>query len=199
MPHYIIQNNNNEIIVQLINGKPSIYIFTDLLLALQFNSENTFIISSINIRELHSLLSFCNDKFIRYLNLDNQLLSIIDFKNKMQKQSSLLKQQLNNYLRSDKEFNPYILIEILKLMDVHVLLNKDNTIALLNNSAFAFTSFDFTQNIIDTNKFFIKNMSFFELIDFCQNNSEINNVIFNKDSKGYSFTLTSNFIKSNNN
>ncbi len=175
------------------------YIFTDLLLALQFNSENTFIISSINIRELHSLLSFCNDKFIRYVNLDNQLLSIIDFKNKMQKQSSLLKQQLNNYLRSDKEFNPYILIEILKLMDVHVLLNKDNTIALLNNSAFAFTSSDFTQNIVDTNKFLIKNMPFFELIDFCENNSEINNVIFNKDSKGYSFTLTSNFIKSNNN
>ncbi|WP_434292069.1 hypothetical protein [Clostridium botulinum] len=199
MPHYIIQNNNNEIIVQLINGKPCMYIFTDLLLALQFNSENTFIISSINIRELHSLLSFCNDKFIRYINLDNQLLSIIDFKNKMQKQSSLLKQQLNNYLRSDKEFNPYILIEILKLMDVHVLLNKDNTIALLNNSAFAFTSSDFTQNIVDTNKFLIKNMPFFELIDFCENNSEINNVIFNKDSKGYSFTLTSNFIKSNNN
>ncbi len=68
MPHYIIQNNNNEIIVQLINGKPCMYIFTDLLLALQFNSENTFIISSINIRELHSLLSFCNDKFIRYIN-----------------------------------------------------------------------------------------------------------------------------------
>ncbi|NFE18677.1 hypothetical protein [Clostridium botulinum] len=199
MPHYIIQNNNNEIIIQLINGKPCMYIFTDLLLALQFNSENTFIISSINIRELHSLLSFCNDKFIRYVNLDNQLLSIIDFKNKMQKQSSLLKQQLNNYLRSDKEFNPYILIEILKLMDVHVLLNKDNTIALLNNSAFAFTSSDFTQNIVDTNKFLIKNMPFFELIDFCENNSEINNVIFNKDSKGYSFTLTSNFIKSNNN
>ncbi|NCI20841.1 hypothetical protein EJM73_06195 [Clostridium botulinum] len=199
MPHYIIQNNNNEIIVQLINGKPCMYIFTDLLLALQFNSENTFIISSINIRELHSLLSFCNDKFIRYVNLDNQLLSIIDFKNKMQKQSSLLKQQLNNYLKSDKEFNPYILIEILKLMDVHVLLNKDNTIALLNNSAFAFTSFDFTQNIIDTNKFLIKNIPFFELINFCENNSEINNVIFNKDSKGYSFTLTSNFIKSNNN
>ncbi|ACA57380.1 hypothetical protein HYH96_17410 [Clostridium botulinum] len=199
MPHYIIQNNNNEIIVQLINGKPCIYIFTDLLLALQFNSENTFIISSINIRELHSLLSFCNDKFIRYVNLDSKLLSITDFKNKMQKQSSLLKQQLNNYLRSDKEFNPYILIEILKLMDVHVLLNKDNTIALLNNSAFAFTSSDFTQNIVDTNKFYIKNIPFFELIDFCENNSEINNVIFNKDSKGYSFTLTSNFIKSNNN
>ncbi|KEI94227.1 hypothetical protein N494_19155 (plasmid) [Clostridium botulinum A2B7 92] len=199
MPHYIIQNNNNEIIVQLINGKPCIYIFTDLLLALQFNSENTFIISSINIRELHSLLSFCNDKFIRYVNLDSKLLSITDFKNKMQKQSSLLKQQLNNYLRSDKEFNPYVLIEILKLMDVHVLLNKNNTIALLNNSAFAFTSLDFTQNIVDTNKFLIKNMPFFELIDFCKNNSEINNVIFNKDSKGYSFTLTSNFIKSNNN
>ncbi|NFM30458.1 hypothetical protein B2H86_14910 [Clostridium botulinum] len=199
MPHYIIQNNNNEIIVQLINGKPCIYIFTDLLLALQFNSENTFIISSINIRELHSLLSFCNDKFIRYVNLDSKLLSITDFKNKMQKQSSLLKQQLNNYLRSDKEFNPYVLIEILKLMDVHVLLNKNNTITLLNNSAFAFTSLDFTQNIVDTNKFYIKNIPFFELIDFCENNSEINNVIFNKDSKGYSFTLTSNFIKSNNN
>ncbi|BDB03571.1 hypothetical protein [Clostridium botulinum] len=199
MPHYIIQNNNNEIIVQLINGKPCIYIFTDLLLALQFNSENTFIISSINIRELHSLLSFCNDKFIRYVNLDSKLLSITDFKNKMQKQSSLLKQQLNNYLRSDKEFNPYGLIEILKLMDVHVLLNKNNTITLLNNSAFAFTSLDFTQNIVDTNKFLIKNMPFFELIDFCENNNEINNVIFNKDSKGYSFTLTSNFIKSNNN
>ncbi|MBO0525039.1 hypothetical protein EXQ31_13360 [Clostridium botulinum] len=199
MPHYIIQNNNNEIIVQLINGKPCIYIFTDLLLALQFNSENTFIISSINIRELHSLLSFCNDKFIRYVNLDSKLLSITDFKNKMQKQSSLLKQQLNSYLRSDKEFNPYVLIEILKLMDVHVLLNKNNTITLLNNSAFAFTSLDFIQNIVDTNKFYIKNIPFFELIDFCENNSEINNVIFNKDSKGYSFTLTSNFIKSNNN